>query len=139
MATTVVSSTRLSFNKIALGTLITGVLSAVLNNVYSGLFTAFTGNSLALIGPVSITLASLIPTIVAGVAYYALTRLAGQRTGLLYLIGTLGFTLLSFGGPLGGQLPDGSIPPAFFAALTLPMHVIAGGLAAFALPYFAQR
>lgn len=139
MSTAVVSSARQSFNKVALGTFITGVLSAVLNNVYGGMFTAFTGNSIELVGPVSITLASFIPTLVAGVAYFILARFAGNRAHLLYLIGTVGFTLLSFGGPLGGQLPDGSTPPAFFAALNLPMHVIAGGLAAFALPYFTRR
>jgi hypothetical protein len=134
-----ISSARLPINKIAIGTLITAGIAAVANNVYSVVFTALTGNSFALINPVSITLASLIPMLVAGVAYFILARFAGNRASLLYLIGTLGFTLFSFGGPLGGQLPDGSTPPAFFAALTLPMHVIAGGLAAFALPYFTRR
>lgn len=139
MTTAITPSTRLSFNKIAIGTLITGALSAMLNNVYGGLFTAFTGSSIELVGPITITLASLIPTLVAGVAYFILTHFAGNRASLIYVIGAVAFTLLSFGGPLSGQLPDGSTPPAFFAALTLPMHIIAGGLAAFALPYFTQR
>lgn len=139
MSATAVTSTHLPINKIAIGTLITAAVSATANNVYGGLFTAFTGNSFELIGPVSITLASIIPTLVAGLAYFILQRFANSRANLIYLIGTLGFTLLSLAGPLGNQLPDGSVPPAFFAALTLPMHVIAGGLAAFALPYFTQR
>lgn len=134
-----VTSTRLPINKIAVGTLITGALTAVVNNVYGGVFTAITGNSHALVGPVSITLASLIPMLLAGLAYFILTRFAGDRANLIFVIGALVLTVLSFGGALGGQLPDGSTPPAFFAALTLPMHIIAGGLAAFALPRFVQR
>lgn len=134
-----ISSPRLSINNIALGTLITAAISAVANNVYGGLFTALTGNAIELVGPVSITLASIIPTLVAGVAYFVLQRFAGNRANVIYLIGTLGFTLLSCLGPLGGQLPDGSAMPVFFPALTLPMHLIAGGLAAFALPRFVNR
>jgi len=133
------TSTRPALNKIAIGTLIAAGLAAVLNNAYGALFTAFTGNSHALVGPVSITLASFIPMVLAGVAYFTLTRFAGQRANLIFVIGSLALTALSFGGALSGQLPDGSAPPAFFAALTLPMHIIAGGLAAFALPYFIQR
>lgn len=139
MSATAANSTRLALNKIAVGTLITAAVSVIANNVYGGLFTALTGNSLELIGPVSITLASIIPTLVAGLAYFILQRFASSRANLIYLIGALGFTLLSLAGPLGNQLPDGSVPPAFFAALTLPMHVIAGGLAAGALPRFANR
>jgi hypothetical protein len=133
-------ATRPSLVKILTAALIAGLGAAVLNNVYGAAFTAATGNSLELIGPVSITLASLIPMLVAGVAYYVLARFVPSRANLIFVAGSLLLAALSLAGPLTiGQLPDGSTTPAFFLALTLPMHVIAGLVAALGLPRLVNR
>lgn len=133
-------ATRPALLKILTAALIAGLGAAVLNNVYSAAFTAVTGNSLEVIGPISITLASLIPMLVAGVAYSVLVRFVPGRANLIFLAGSLLLAALSLAAPLTmGQLPDGSTPPAFFPALTLPMHIIAGLIAAFGLPRLVNR
>lgn len=115
-----------------------GLIAALLNNAYGALFGLLTGNSHPLINVVSVSLASLIPMLVAGLAFFILHRLTA-RAAVLYALGAGVLAALSLAGPLAGPLPDGSQPPAFFAALTLPMHLIAGLVAIFGLPRLVRR
>ena len=114
--------------------LISGVIAAVINNLYALLYTAVTGNSQALINPVSIAFASLIPLLLAGAGYYLVVRFIPNRATLIFVSGTLVLAALSLAGPFGGQLPDGAAAPAWFPVLSAPMHVAAGLVAAYGIP-----
>jgi hypothetical protein len=139
MTTALSTPTRPAIVKYLTAGLIAGVIAAIVNNLYGFAFTAITGNSLELVGPVSITLASLIPLLVAAVGYYIVARFLPQRANVIFIVGTLVLAALSLGGPFASQLPDGSVPPTWFPTLTAPMHLIAGLVCAFGIPRLVNR
>ena len=133
------SSLQPALSKSLLAGVIAGVIAAVINNVYGFAYTAVTGNSHPLINPVSITLASLIPLLIAGLGYWLVARFMPARATLIFVAGTLVLAALSLGSSFGGQLPDGSTAPAWFPALSAPMHIVAGLVGAFGVPRLADR
>lgn len=122
-----------------IGGLIAGILAAIVNNLYSYLYTAFTGVSVPeVINFGSVTGASILPAMVASLIYFALSRISGRATLIFAVIGVV-FTLLSFGGPLQDQLPDGSLAPEGFAGLTLPMHIISATVVLYTLIRYVNK
>ena len=70
--------------------------------------------------------------------YYILARGTTKST-VIFITAGLVFTLVSFAGPLGSSLPDGTPTPDGFAGLTLPMHIVAGLAAVVVIPSFVRR
>jgi hypothetical protein len=137
MATIV--QTKQSIKIYLIGGLIAGVLSAILNNLYSYLYTAFTGVIIPeVINFGSVTGASILPAVVASLFYFILSRFTAKAT-LIFIIAGIAFTLLSFGGPLQSQLPDGTPTPQGFAGLTLPMHIISGLIVIYTLVRYVNK
>ncbi len=122
-----------------IGGLIEGVLAAILNNLYSYVYTATTGFSIPqVINFGSVTGASIIPAVIGGVFYYLLSRFTSKATIIFVSVGVV-FTLLSLASPLQSQLPDGTPTPQGFAGLTLPMHIISGVVVIYTLVKYVNR
>lgn len=119
--------------------LIGAVSTALLNNLYSYVYTAVTGFSIPeLIGAGAITMASVITALVAAIAYFVLYRFTSKPT-LIFVIMGMGLLLISLGGPLQPQLPDGRPTPDGFAGLALPMHLISGLVLLLLLPVYISK
>ncbi|MGQ0600207.1 MAG: hypothetical protein ACT4QE_00765 [Anaerolineales bacterium] len=139
MTTPVAAPPQTNIVKFLTSALIAGVIAAVINNTYSLVYTAITGNSITLVGPIGITIASILPILIGGLGYSIVARFVPARATLIFTVGTLVLAALSLSAVFGSQLPDGSTAPAWFAALTAPMHIIAGVVCAFGLPRFVNQ
>lgn len=125
--------------RILLGSLTAGVVAAALNNAYSVIYSQSTEQYFPeIINFGSITGASVIPAIFAGLIYYILSRFTHWATRI-FIVSTLILTALSLTGTMQSQLPDGTPTPHGFTALTLPMHIIAGLAIAFIIPRFVKN
>jgi len=124
------------FSTTLLGGFAAGIASALVNDVYAFVYRATTG--FASLHPTygSITVSSIFPSFLAAVGYFALTRFTRHAGTVLALV-TAAITFYSFQTAFSATLPDGSAKPPGFDALTLPMHVVVGAVAAFVIPRFA--
>jgi hypothetical protein len=121
------------------GALISGIIGAILNNVYALFYSSATGFSLPeVINVVSITMASILPVLVGGLLYFGLSRFTPKATLIFIMAGIL-FTLVSLAGPMQPQLADGTPTPEGFAGLTIPMHIISGAVALLVLPRYVTK
>ena len=126
------------FQLVLAGGLVAGVLSAASNDLYALVYRTATGFDFLHPSYGSITVSSVAPSLLAAAGYYALTRFTRHAARLLALVTAL-VTLFSFEGALHATLPDGSAKPPGFDALTLPMHVVVGAVAALFIPRFADE
>jgi hypothetical protein len=123
---------------------LSGGISAVLNNIYSVAHSSITGFSIpGVIHVGSISGSSVMTALVGGIGYFVLAKFIAKddvkKRTLIFQIGAIVLALLSCVGSFGSTLPDGTPAPAQFAMLSAPMHVIAGVVAAFVIPKFAER
>ena len=126
------------FPRFAKAGFIAALSAAALNNVYNLTYTAITGIDVsALLNIASITMASFVPILAGTLVYFGLTRVTA-KADMIFIIGAAALTLLSLMGPLSPTLPDGSATPAGFAALTIPMHFIAGSVCILVLPRMSR-
>ncbi len=79
-----------------------------------------------MINLMSITMASILPAIVASIGFWIGVKLFKKNAHLVFGIGASILTLLSTLGNFKANLPDGSLAPKGFVLLTVPMHFIAG-------------
>ncbi len=116
-----------------------GFAAAVANNAWSLVYTTATGFSLpAVINIATVTLASMLPMLMAGAVFWALT-LTVRRAEIWFALGAAIVTVRTlYAGPLSATLPNGQPTPAGFAGLTLPMHLLTGLCAAWLLPRLAR-
>ena len=125
---------KVPITRFLLGGLAAGLISAVLNNLYSLAYTAATDISVPeVIHFGSISGASVAPALIGALIYFALSRFTNRAT-LLFVVGGLVFMLVSCAGPLIGEIPDGSVTQAGFMGLTVPMHLIAGFVCVLIVP-----
>lgn len=116
-----------------------GVISAVLNNIYSMIYTSVTSIDVSeIINFVSVTGASIVPTIVGTLCYFGLSRVTKKAT-LIYVIAGSLLAVGSCAGAFGDTLADGTATPEGFTALTVPMHLIAGLTAILIVPWWVNR
>jgi hypothetical protein len=93
-----------------------------------------TGHALPdLIDPASVVLASVLSVLLAAGVYLLLSRGFTIATPL-YVFGCLLTAAVSCIAPFTPVLPDGSPVPPGFSLLTVPMHLIAGLMAAVVIP-----
>jgi hypothetical protein len=137
-------STQPSFVKALIAGAISGGISAVLNNIYNVAHSSMTGFSIpGIIHVGSITASSVITALVGGIGYFVLAKFLVKddvkRRMLVFQIGAIVLAALSCFSSFAPTLPDGTPAPAQFAMLSAPMHIISGVVAAFVIPYFAER
>ncbi|MBX9782149.1 MAG: hypothetical protein K2X48_02545 [Chitinophagaceae bacterium] len=128
---------KIQFTSVLKAALASGAIAAVLNLIYLFAYKAATGINAPVINTGSVTGASIVPLLVAGVVFFFLAgKLKNGKT--IYTVMAIVLGLLSLGGSFQSQLPDGSAAPGGFALLTAPMHLIAAAAAAFGIPYFTN-
>lgn len=120
------------------GGAVAGFAGAFVNSIYFVAYRAATGFEGAEPTLGSVMLSSLFPPVLAGLGYGVLSRFT-QRATLIFVVLTCAITLATFESILRTTLPDGSLKPAGFDALVMPMHVVVGGLAALIIPHIARR
>ena len=121
------------------GALVAGLTGAVLNNLYSYAYSAITGFSIPqVINVGSVTMSSFGPALLGALFYFVLSRFTSRATPIFVVAGIV-LVIVSFAGSFMPQLPDGSPTPAGFAGLTLPMHIIAGGVIIWVLTRYVRR
>jgi hypothetical protein len=117
---------------------ISGGAGALVNAVYFVGYRAATAYAGAEPTVGSTIVASLLPPVLAGLGYWLLSRFTRHATPIFVAL-TWAITLATFESLLHETLSDGSLKPAGFDALVLPMHVVVGGLAALIIPRLAWR
>lgn len=81
-----------------------------------------------------VLVATMLPILLSGVIYYFLYS-ATRYHRTLFVVGCVLVVVLTLiGGPLSPVLPDGSPSTRDFQVLTIPMHCVAGFMAAFVIP-----
>lgn len=129
---------RRSLSHLAIAAIIIGAALALVNNIWVLLFSNLSGFSVQqMINPMSVTMMSIIPMLVAALVYFFLQR-AGSRGERFYFVGTVVLGLLSTWGSFTAPMPDGSATPLNFTILSVPMHLTAI-VAAVMIPRIAAR
>ena len=81
-----------------------------------------------------VLIATMLPILLGGVIYYLIYS-ATRYHRIIFVIGCMVLLVCSLAaGPLSPILPDGSPSTRDFMILTIPMHFVAAGMAAFVLP-----
>jgi hypothetical protein len=101
------------------------VMAILLNLLWYFLFRSFISTETGPIQIGSIVAASLMPTFLAGVIFWALSKFTA-RYRLIFQVGVVLLTLLSLFSAFATTLPDGSNAPSKFSLLSVPMHLMVG-------------
>jgi hypothetical protein len=116
------------------GGLVAAAGAAAANLAWRDAYPGLTGYPVpALIDPASVTLASSLSVLLAAGVYLLLSRGFTIATPL-YVFGCLTTAAVTCVAPLTPVLPDGMPVPPGFPLLTIPMHLIAGVMAAVVVP-----
>jgi hypothetical protein len=110
-----------------------GAASAIVNVAYFLAYEAAVGLEYPQTGPGSIVTSSLFPSVLGAAAALALSRYT-SRAGAIFAAVTLGITALTLLQTFSPDLADGVPKPPCFDALVLPMHLVVGAAAAWAVP-----
>ena len=130
---------RPRFWSVLLWALIAAVITAVVNNVYGTIYSAATGLRIPeVINLVSVTLASVMPVLVAGLGYFLLTRIT-RHSFIIFAVVVAVLGVLSVGGSFAPELPDGSPTPSGFAGLSAPMHFTGPLIAILLVPIASKQ
>jgi hypothetical protein len=120
--------------RFALGGLVAAALAAAANLGWRAAFSSVTGHPLpAAIDPPSVVLASALPVLLGAGIYLLLARSFAIATPL-YAAGSLAVAVASCVAAFTPVLPDGTPAPPEFPTLVIPMHLIAGVIAAAVAP-----
>ena len=117
-----------------IGGMVAAAIAAAVNVVWRDAYPGLTGNTVPdLIDPVSVVIATVLSILLAAGVYLLLSRAFVIATPL-YVFGCLTSAATSCIAPFTPVLPDGMPVPAGFPLLTIPMHLIAGLMAATVVP-----
>ena len=130
-------STNVTLLKALKGGAIAGLIGAGLNNIW-----ALIANALGATVPsgfaLAVTMSSILPLLIGALVYFLLVKFA-PKGYLIWLVLSIGFTLLSFFPVFNTpQLPDGTLLDSTFPLLVGPMHAISGFLAAWGIPKWGR-
>ncbi len=118
----------------AFGGLVAAAGAAAANLAWRDAYPSVTGFVVPpVIDPTSVVTASSLSVLLAAGIYLLLSRGLGIATPL-YILGSLLTAAASCVATLTPVMPDGSPTPPGFTQLTMPMHIIAGVMAAFVVP-----
>lgn len=121
--------------------LIAGLVSAVLNNIIYLIMIAVGDHRWMPVIAVSILVASFLPSLLASIAYFLLSRFT-QRAWLIMTMGIVAFVLISILPHLGvGPAPSPALAalPEGFDLVTVPLHIVFGLAAIFLMPWLVAR
>ena len=129
--------------KIFLRTLIAAVATAIVNNLYSVVYTVLTGFSLpGVINPVSVTLLSIGPVLLGGVVYWFASRFNVKVANLGLTIGTvlifIAFAIYSFADTIATPTTSMEAPEGF-AGLSFGLHFAGPVLLLALVPEWRRR
>lgn len=110
-----------------------GVVSAGFNLLYFFVYVGVTRVSVREPTWASIAVSSLVPCLLAAAGYAWLARRT-PRAGVYFWLLVGAIVVASFEGIFRTTLPDGSLKPAGFDGLVMPMHVVVGLTAALVIP-----
>jgi drug/metabolite transporter (DMT)-like permease len=110
-----------------------GAASAVVNGLYFALYQSAVGREYPQTGLGSIVVSSLLPSLLGAAAAFGLSRYTPKAGGIFAVV-ALGITALSLLAAWSPSLADGTLKPPGFDTLVLPMHVVVGAAAAWAVP-----
>jgi hypothetical protein len=117
-----------------LGGVVAAAGAAAANLAWRRAYPSMTGYPLPpIIDPTSVVVASVLSVLLAAGVYLLLSRGMTIATPL-YVVGCLVTAAASCMAPLTPVMPDGSPVPPGFPLLTIPMHLIAGVMAAVVVP-----
>jgi len=117
-----------------LGGVVAAACAAAANLAWRRAYPSMTGYPLPpIIDPTSVVVASVLSVLLAAGVYLLLSRGMTIATPL-YVVGCLVTAAASCMAPLTPVMPDGSPVPPGFPLLTIPMHLIAGVMAAVVVP-----
>ena len=112
-------------------------LAAAVNLGWRQIYPSLTGYALpAFFDPTSVGVASALPVLLAAGVYLLLSRAFTIATPL-YVMGCLASAVASCVAPFTPVMPDGTATPAGFQLLAIPMHLLAGLMAAVVVPLVA--
>lgn len=113
--------------------LVAGLVSGGFNLLYFFVYLAAT--DLVVRQPTwgSVSVSSLVPCLLAALGYAWLAR-RSERADTYYAVIVGAVVVASFAGMLRATLPDGSVKPAGFDGLVMPMHVVVGLAAVILIP-----
>jgi hypothetical protein len=121
--------------------LLAGAAAAILNNIIYLIMIALGGFGWDPLTAVSIVIASLLPNLLAALAFFGLSRFT-RRARLLVTIGVIVFILVSVLPHLGiGPPPSPALEalPDGFDLVTIPLHIVFGLTAILLLPWVVER
>ena len=121
--------------------LLAGTAAFILNNIIYLIMTAIGGFSWDFLTAASIVLASLLPNLLAALAFFGLSRFTG-RARLLLTVGVIVFVLVSVLPHLGiGPPPSPALEtlPDGFDLVTIPLHIVFGLTAILIIPWWVER
>lgn len=131
-------SIGVSLKRYLMGGLLAGIIAAVLNNIYHTAYTAITGvEATVVINYVTVSIASIVPLVLAALVYYFLSKETKQPT-MIFIVITIFLTITSSGLMAISHFPDRTPVPEGFVGLALPMHYIAGAVAAIFIPWYVS-
>lgn len=120
--------------RFALGGVVAAAAAVAANLAWRGAFPSVTGYALPpAIDTPSVVIASASSVLLGAGVYLLLSRAFAIATPL-YVMGSLAAAGTSCIVAFAPVLPDGTAPPPGFPVLTIPMHVIAGVMAAVVVP-----
>lgn len=116
-----------STRRVAVRSLIAAAGAAVINNLYSVAYTAITGFSIPeVINPGSITMFSVLPVLLGGLIYWAVSRFRVRVANIGLAIGTVAlfvlFTMPTFAETIQTPGMDPIPRPDGFIGLSLGLH-----------------
>ena len=121
--------------------LLAGAAAVLLNNIIYLIMTALGGFAWDLLTAGSIVAASLLPNLLAALAFFALTRFT-DRARLILTLGVLVFVLVSVAPHLGiGPPPSPALAalPDGFDLVTIPLHIVFGLTAILIIPWWVEQ
>ena len=118
-----------------------GLVAAALNILIYLVITMLGGYAWALVIVISILVASLLPNLLAALAYFGLSYVT-DKARLLLTVGVIVFVLISVLPHLGvGPAPSPALSmlPEGFDIITVPLHIVFGLTAIFVMPRLLTR
>lgn len=116
-----------------------GLTAAVMNNLYGLVYTSTTGFSAGgAVSILTITIASFVPLLLAGLVYYGLSKSSSKPTPYFILLSILLTMFTERLRVLAIYVYDSDVPVEFYG-LVLPMNFMAGFIAAIVIPMYMLR